>query len=388
MAGSKRDYYEVLGVERTASQDDIRKAYRKLAMKYHPDRNPGNKEAEDKFKEAAEAYEVLRDQEKRRRYDQFGHAGMGGQEVHFSNVEDIFSAFGDIFGGMGRGGGRGGGGFGSIFEGIFGGGGAAGPHPGASMRCELAVDFMEAAKGAARTINLRRHKHCDQCGGSGAAKGSRPQTCSYCGGRGQVVSRRGFFSMQSTCPHCGGSGQEIRDPCKGCRGTGAVEETARIEIRIPAGIEDGTRMRLSGEGEPGEPGAPRGDLYCTVRVRPHEFFTRHNDDVLLEMPVGYSQAVLGTTIEVPTVDGKSRLKIPSGTASGQVFRLRGQGLPNVNGYGRGDQLVRVVVEVPKNPSARELELIRKLAEVEKSPAAPSKGGFFDRLRDLFGEGER
>jgi len=380
MAKAQRDYYEVLGVEKTASADEIKKAYRKLAMKYHPDRNPDNKEAEEKFKEAAEAYEVLRDDQKRQRYDQFGHAGMGGQEVHFSNVEDIFSHFGDIFGGMG--------GIGSIFGDIFGGGGRgrAGPQPGPSLRCELAVTFMEAAKGTSKTINLRRHKHCSECGGSGAARGSSPTSCSYCNGHGQVVSRRGFFSMQSVCPRCHGSGQEISDPCRRCSGSGAEAEEAKIEIRIPAGIEDGTRMRLGGEGEPGDPGAPRGDLYCTVRVKPHQFFTRHHDDLLMEMPVTYSQAVLGAEIEVPTISGKSRLKIPGGTPSGQVFRLREQGMPNVGGYGRGDQLVRVVVRVPKSPSKDEKELIRKLAEVEKVPVSPSSGGFFDKLRDLFGEG--
>ena len=376
---AKRDYYEVLGVDKSASQDDIKKAYRKLAIKYHPDRNPDDKEAEEKFKEAAEAYEVLHDEQKRQRYDQFGHAGMGG-EAHFNNVEDIFSHFGDIFGGMG------GGGFGSIFEDIFGGGrGRGGPQPGASLRCELVVDFMEAAKGTSKTIQLRRHRPCAECGGSGAEKGSKPVSCTYCGGRGQVVSRRGFFSMQTACPKCHGTGQEIKNPCRKCGGNGAEAENARIEIRIPAGIEDGTRMRLSGEGEPGDPGAPRGDLYCTVRVKPHKFFTRHHDDVLMEMPVTYSQAVLGSEIEVPTIDGKSKLKVPAGTASGQVFRLRNQGLQNVSGYGRGDQLVRVVVAVPKSPSKEEKELCRKLAEVEKVPVAPSSGGFFDKLRDLFGE---
>jgi molecular chaperone DnaJ len=380
MPDAKRDYYEVLGVEKSADKDEIKKAYRKLAMKWHPDRNPDNKAAEEKFKEAAEAYEVLHDDEKRQRYDQFGHAGMGGQEVHFSNAEDIFSHFGDIFGG-------GGGGLGSIFGEFFGGGrGRAGPQPGASLRCELTVEFMGAAKGTSRTISLRRHKHCSECGGSGAAKGSAPQTCSYCNGQGQVVSRRGFFSMQSPCPRCGGSGQEISNPCSRCSGSGAESENAKIEIRIPAGIEDGTRMRLGGEGEPGDPGAPRGDLYCTVRVKAHEFFTRHHDDLLMEMPVTYSQAVLGAEIEVPTIDGKSRLKVPAGTPSGQVFRLRGQGMPNVGGYGRGDQLVRVEVRVPKNPSSEEDDLIRKLAEIEKVPVSPSKGGFFEKLRDLFGEG--
>ncbi len=394
MAGpAKRDYYEVLGVERGASADDIKKAYRKLAMQYHPDRNPGNKEAEEKFKEAAAAYEVLRDAEKRRRYDQFGHAGLGGAagEPHFSNAEDIFSAFQEIFGGMRGGrGGAGPAGFGSIFEDIFtggAGGGGYGPQRGASLQVEMQIAFLDAAKGAGRTIELRRHRTCSECKGSGAKPGSRPVQCSYCQGQGVVVSRRGFFTMQTTCPRCGGRGEEVRDPCPKCRGAGAVPETARLEIRIPAGIEDGTRMRLAGEGESGEHGGPPGDLYVVVHVQPHEFFVRHRDDVLVEMPVSYSQAVLGATIEVPTLDGKSRLKVPKGTPSGRILRMRGQGFPNVSSGHRGDLLVRAVVHVPEKPGRKEEELIRQLAEAESKPNAPhsarKESGFFDRLREYF-----
>jgi molecular chaperone DnaJ len=381
MAADKRDFYEVLSVEKTASDSEIKSAYRKLAMKYHPDRNPDDKVAEGKFKEAAEAYDVLRDAQKRQRYDQFGHSDFGGGGVHFNNVEDIFSAFGDIFGGGG-----GGQGFGSIFDGFFGGGRQrGGPQPGPSLRCNLTIDFLESAKGASRTINLKRHKLCGECSGSGAAKGSSPVKCSYCNGQGQVVSRQGFFSVQSACPKCAGSGRENKNPCKKCEGTGAELENAKIKIQIPAGIEDGTRMRLSGEGEPGDQGGLRGDLYCLVGVKPHEFFTRHHDDILIEMPVAYSQAVLGSEIEVPTINGRSKLKIPAGTSSGQVFRLNGQGMPNVNGYGKGNQMVRISVNVPKKPSDKEKELLRQLAEIEKLPVAPNKGGFFEKLRDFFGD---
>jgi molecular chaperone DnaJ len=395
MAGSaKRDFYEVLGVARDAAQDDIRKAYRKLAMQHHPDRNPGNKEAEEKFKEAAEAYEVLRDAEKRRRYDQFGHAGLGGAagEPHFSNPEDIYAAFQEIFGGMR--GGRGGapGGFGSIFEDIFAGGAAGGaggygPQRGASLQVELQVPFLETVRNASRTIDLRRHRACPDCSGSGAKPGSRPARCSHCGGQGVVVSRRGFFTMQSTCPRCGGRGEEIRDPCAKCRGSGAVPESSRIEVRIPAGIEDGTRMRLAGEGESGEAGGAAGDLYVVVHVQPHEFFTRHRDDVLIEMPVSYTQAVLGATIEVPTLEGKGRLKVPKGTPSGRILRMRGQGFPNVSTGERGDLLVRAVVHVPEKLGRREEEIVKQLSEVETKPNAPhsagQESGFFDRLREYF-----
>jgi len=390
MAGTgKRDYYEVLGVAREAAPEEVRKAYRKLAMQHHPDRNPGDKGAEEKFKECAEAYEVLRDPEKRRRYDQFGAAGMAGEEVHFGSAEDVYAAFQEIFGGMRGGrGGAAGGGLGSMFEDIFAAPGAGhGPQRGESLQAEIQIPFLEAARGTSRTIELRRHRTCADCSGSGAKRGSRPVRCSYCQGQGAVTSRRGFFTMQTACPRCGGRGEEIRDPCPQCRGSGLTPEGAKIEVRIPAGLEDGTRMRLAGEGESGEAGAPPGDLYVVVHVAAHEFFMRHRDDVLLEMPVSYSQAVLGATIEVPTLEGKGRLKIPRGTPSGQVLRMRGQGLPNLSGGGRGDLLVRVVIHVPEKPGRREEELIRELSELESKPNTPQGAGrgssFFERLRDYF-----
>ena len=387
MAGAaKRDYYEVLGVARDAAPEEIRKAYRKLAMQHHPDRNPGSKEAEEKFREAAEAYEILRDPEKRRRYDQFGHTPQGVPEPHFSSAEDIYAAFQEIFGGMRGGAGGRAGPFGSIFEDAFGGG--YGPQQGESLQVGIEIPFLEASRGATRTIVLRRHRLCGQCRGSGARRGSSPVKCSQCDGHGAVVSRRGFFTMQTTCPRCGGRGTEIREACPECRGSGRVPESAKIEIRVPAGVEDGTRMRLAGEGEPGESGAPPGDLYCTVRVAPHEFFTRHRDDVLLEMPVSYAQAVLGDAIEVPTLEGKGRLKIPRGTASGQILRMRNMGLPNISTGHRGDLLVRVVVDVPRKLSRREEELIRELSAAEtkpNSPTAAGKSGFFERLKDYFGD---
>jgi molecular chaperone DnaJ len=393
MAGTgKRDYYEVLGVARDAAPEEIRTTYRKLAMQLHPDRNPGNKEAEEKFKECAEAYEVLRDPEKRRRYDQFGREGLGGPagEPHFANAEDIYAAFQEIFGGMRGGrGGPGVGGLGSIFEDVFAPPGAGyGPQRGESLQAEIQIPFLEAARGTSRTLELRRSRQCPECSGSGAKRGSRPVRCTNCEGHGAVVSRRGFFTMQTTCPRCGGRGEEIRDKCTKCRGSGLVPESAKIEVRIPAGLEDGTRMRLAGEGEGGSAGAPPGDLYVVVHVAPHEFFTRHRDDVVLEMPVSYSQAVLGAVVEVPTLDGHGRLKIPKGTPSGQILRMRGQGFPNISSGERGDLLVRVVVHVPEKPGRREEELIRGLSEVEDKPNAPQttgRGGasFFDRLRDYF-----
>jgi len=385
---SKRDYYEVLGVARDAAEADIKRAYRKAAMKYHPDRNPDDKAAEEKFKEAAEAYEVLHDAEKRRRYDQFGHAGvkgMGHAGTGFGSMEDIFAAFGDIFGG-GRARARSGGFGGGLFDAFFGGGGGYGPEPGASLRCEVEIDFTESAFGCERTIELRRREPCEACKGSGAAPGSKPVVCPTCGGHGEVQSRSGFFAVRTTCPACGGRGRTIKEPCTACRGAGRTPKKTKIEVKVPPGIEDGTRIRLAGEGEAGEAGAPRGDLYCFVRVRPHSFFERHRDDVLTELPIGYTQAALGATIEVPTLTGTGELKVPAGTQSGQVFRLRGQGFPNVHGHGRGDELVRVVVDVPKRLSKDQREVLTKLREVEKPPSKPrSRKGLFDRLRDYFTE---
>ena len=376
---SKRDYYEILGVSKDSSADDIKRSYRKLAMKYHPDRNPDDKEAEAKFKEAAEAYEVLSDDGKRQRYDQFGHAGvdgMGHAGGGFNSMDDIFSSFGDIFGG---------GGGGSIFESFFGGGGGggrSGPAAGSSLKIGIELTFREAVFGCTKTIDLRRHEICDTCHGSGAKPGTKPTTCQTCGGSGQVRQGRGFFVVQTVCPTCQGRGTVIADPCSACNGEGLVNKKVQIKVPIPAGIEDGSRLRVSGEGEPSREGGPRGDLYVYVSVKEDDIFERHNDDVVCRVPVGFATASLGGEVEVPTLDGKANLKIPAGTQPGEILRMRGQGVPNSYGR-RGDQLVVVNVHVPKKPGGRHGELLRELAEVESGSVEEAHQGFFDKLKSLF-----
>lgn len=375
---SKRDYYDVLGVGRESGADEIKRAYRKLAMKYHPDRNPDDSEAEVKFKEAAEAYEVLGDEQKRKRYDQYGHAGvegMGHAGRGFSSMEDIFQSFGDIFGGGG----------GSIFESFFGGGGGGGgraANAGSSLKIGIELTFREAVFGATKTIDIRRHEICDTCHGSGAKPGTQPKTCQTCGGVGVVRQGRGFFVVQTTCPTCNGRGTVISDPCTSCHGEGLVAKKTQIKVPIPAGVEDGSRLRVSGEGEPSREGGPRGDLYVYITVKPDDMFERHGDDVVCKVPVGYAQASLGAEVEVPTLEGKAKLKIAAGTQPGEVLRMRGLGVPN--NYGRrGDQLVLVHVHVPKKPSGRHGELLRELAEIESSTIQEDNKGFFDRLKSLF-----
>jgi molecular chaperone DnaJ len=381
---AKRDYYEVLGVSKDASEDDIKKAYRKLAMKFHPDRNPGDAEAETKFKEAAEAYEVLADGEKRKRYDQFGHQGvdgMGHAGRGFNSMDDIFSAFGDIFGGGG-----GGGGGGSIFEDLFGGGGGgrggrSGRGQGASLRVAVQISFKEAVFGCTKTIDIKRHESCGTCHGSGAKKGTKPKTCPLCKGHGAVRQGQGFFVVQTTCPQCHGQGQVISDPCADCGGPGVKPEQVTIKVRIPAGVEDSNRLRVSGEGDAGREGAPRGDLFVDIGVKEDPFFERHGDDVVCRLPVTYSQACLGAEIEVPTLDGKATLRIPNGTQPGEILRMRGQGVP-VRGGRRGDQLVVVQVSVPKKPGKRQEELLKELGELDAQSAEHK--GFFDKLKSMFG----
>lgn len=376
---AKRDYYEILGVGKEASQDDIKKSYRKLAMKYHPDRNPGDQDAEEKFKEASEAYEVLHDPEKRARYDRFGHEGFQGQQQGFSNFEDIFSHFSDIFGGQG----------GNIFDGIFGGmgGGRGGSRvrAGNSLKCRVTISFKEAAFGCTKTIELNRAELCAACNGTGAASGSRPRTCPTCQGQGKVYQSQGFFQVATACPHCHGKGTIIDNPCRTCNGAGRQTKPVRIRVNIPAGVEDGTRLRIPDEGEPSTSGGPRGDLFCYIFVEEHEFWKRHNDDVICEVPISVSQAVLGSTMEVPTLRGKAQVRIPPGTQSGQIFRLRGQGFPHVRGYGEGDQIVQVHVEVPKKLSTRQEELYRELASLDESNVTPKRKGFMKTLKDYFKE---
>jgi molecular chaperone DnaJ len=383
-----RDYYEVLGVGKNASIDEIKSAYRKLAMKYHPDRNPNNKEAEGQFKEASEAYEVLSDPEKRKRYDQFGFEGLrstgftGFRDMDIedilrsAHIHDFFSQmmdFGDVFGGR-----RGG-----IFETLFGGGQGGARRRGPNLAIELSISFEESARGTEKTVSLKRSSVCRQCGGSGAKPGTKPVSCSVCGGSGETQTRSFFGYMVETCQRCGGLGKEIREPCPKCGGTGKVPGKRELNIKIPAGIYDGTRMRLAGEGEPGDNGAPPGDLYCFVRVKRHPFFERHDNDVVCQVPISYTQAVLGAEVEVPTLSGVSTVKVPKGTQSGQILRLRGMGFPSVRGYGKGDQLVQVVIETPKKLSKRAEELLRELAKEEEVDVSPRRKSFFSELKKYF-----
>jgi molecular chaperone DnaJ len=368
----KRDYYEVLGVKRDASADEIKKAYRQLALKNHPDKNPGDAEAERRFKEGAEAYEVLSDQAKRQRYDRYGHAGLEGAGVHdFRNAEDIMSAFGDIFGG-------------GLFGDLFG-QRRRGPRPGQDLLYKLEIDLVEAARGATKAIDVNRQEYCSECNGSGARRGTVATTCNYCGGQGQVVQSRGFFQVATTCPACGGEGVRVTDPCQKCRGNGRTPSVAHLKVDIPPGVESSMWLQLRGQGEPGDPGAPRGNLRIQVLVRKHPFFERSRNDLLCQVPISFPQAALGADIEVPTLDGPDRLNVPPGTQSGEVLRLKGRGMPDISGRGRGDELIEVVVETPRRLSARQEELLRELAEIEHEDVSPRRKSFFEKLRDYFTE---
>ncbi|RMF83265.1 MAG: molecular chaperone DnaJ, partial [Nitrospinota bacterium] len=337
MNSGKRDYYEVLGVSRDATPEEIKKRYRQLALQYHPDRNPGNKEAEEKFKEASEAYEVLRDPEKRRLYDLYGHEGLKGTGFSgFSGFEDIFSSFGDIF------------------EELFGFGTRTrtrhGPQRGADLRYDLEISFLDAAQGTETEIEIPKRVRCETCHGSRTRPGASPVHCPTCQGRGQVIRTQGFFSVSTTCPRCRGEGIIITDPCPTCQGQGVVQKTKKILLKIPPGVDTGSRLRLSGEGEEGEWGGPPGDLYIILHVQPHEFFQREGNNILCQIPISFTQAALGAEIDVPTLNGSRPLKIPPGTQSGEVFVLRGEGIRDLRGYGRGDQLVEVVVKTPTDLS--------------------------------------
>ncbi len=372
---SKRDYYEVLGVNREASQEELKKAFRKAALKYHPDRNPDDAEAEARFKEIAEAYEVLSDVNQRTRYDQFGHAGVSGaRHTDFRGFEDIFSHFSDIFGG-------------SFFDDLFGGafgGRRGGPARGAHRRVQLNLTLEEAARGVEQSIEITRNEYCDTCKGSASAPGSEPASCPYCKGAGVVQQRRGFFVMQQTCPNCQGRGQVIANPCKSCDGAGRQQKRVTVKLRIPEGVADGQRLAVHGEGDPGDNGAPRGDLYCDIRIRPHDIFERHGDDILCEVPIGFSQAALGTEIEVPTIEGKAKVRIPHGTQSGKIFRLNGQGMPRLHGGGmRGNAFVRVVIETPRSLNEQQEALLRKFAELEDVNVSPKRKSFVDKVKNYF-----
>ncbi len=353
----KHDYYELLGVGRGASQDEIRSTYRKLALKYHPDRNPGNADSEKKFKEISEAYDVLSDEKKRKLYDQFGHEGLRGtpqRDYQSASFQDIFESFGDIFGE--------GSGFGDFF-GV--GRGKRGPRRGASLRVEFEIDFKDAALGTKKTIELQRHERCTTCSGSGAKPGTSRSSCTTCGGKGVVGRNAGFFMLQQTCPACAGAGSRITSPCGSCHGEGLMRVKREIEISIPAGIENSTRMRVGGQGEQSPDGGAAGDLYCDIYVRDHEFFKRVDNDIVCEIPVTFAQAAMGAEIEVPTLQGKAALKVAKGTASGALLRLKGQGVTSVNGRGRGDQLVRVTVSVPPKLTKRQEELLTEFAKIEQ-----------------------
>jgi molecular chaperone DnaJ len=376
---AKRDYYEVLGITRQASPKEVAEAYRKLAIKFHPDKNPGDEEAISRFKEAAEAFEVLHDGDKRVRYDRYGHAGVeaGGVAHQFTDINEIFESFGDIFGD-------------GLFGDLLGGGRRGGrrrAHKGADVGCEVRLDLLEAAKGVSRTVEFERHEKCPECEGSGARAGSRPATCSYCGGRGQVVQSTGIFRVQTTCPSCHGAGHVVKDPCAKCRGAGYVSRRVKRDVIIPAGVDHQMRVRLTGEGEPSPNGGPAGDCYCVILIDEHPLFHRDGQDLIVRLPISYSQAALGATVEVPTLEGRGPLDVPRGTQSGDVFRLRGKGMPDPRRRGKGDLLVEVQVEVPKTLNARQEELLRQLAAEEHTHVSPQRKKFFEKLKKYFAPAE-
>ncbi|MGD8176048.1 molecular chaperone DnaJ [Marinimicrobium sp. ARAG 43.8] len=373
---AKRDYYEVLGVSKGVSAAELKKAYRRVAMKHHPDRNPGDKASEDKFKEASEAYEVLSDDQKRAAYDQFGHAGV------------------DQSGGMGGGAGAGGFGsfsdiFGDVFGDIFGGGagrGRGGASRGADLRYNLELSLEDAVKGTSVQIKVPTLVACEVCDGSGARKGSSPKTCTTCGGMGQVRMQQGFFSVQQACPTCRGKGTVITDPCGSCHGQGRVEQTKTLSVKVPAGVDTGDRIRLSGEGEAGAEGGPAGDLYVEVRVKPHEIFQRDGADLYCEVPVDFVDAALGGELEVPTLDGRVKLKVPAETQTGKLFRLRNKGVTPVRGGPRGDLMCRVVVETPVDLTSKQKELLREFQGTMKGGKnSPRQRSWFDGMKNFFGD---
>ena len=381
-AENKRDYYEVLGVQKGASEEEIKKAYKKMARKYHPDLNPGDKDAEEKFKEVNEAYEVLSDSEKKARYDQFGFAG----------VDPNFGA-----GGGGWGGGAGGAGFdfgdlGDIFGSFFGGGFGGGqtrrnpnaPQRGESIRMNLTISFEEAAFGCEKELELDRYESCETCHGSGAAPGTSPETCPDCGGSGVVQTRRqtpmGVFASTAPCSRCGGRGRIIKEPCKDCRGSGMVRRRRKIQASVPAGIDNGQTISIRGQGHAGKNGGPAGDLLVTITVRPHELFRREGTSVLCEAPITFPQAVLGAELEIPTIDGKVKYDIPEGTQSGTTFRLKGKGIPALNGRGRGDQYVTVYIETPRNLNREQKEALKKFAEAVGENNYEERKSFFRKFK--------
>jgi molecular chaperone DnaJ len=366
---AKRDYYEILGISRNAPADEIKKAYRKLALQYHPDRNPNNKESEEKFKEAAEAYEVLSDSDKRHRYDQFGHEGLrAGSDFHgYQDINDIFSSFSDIFGG-------------GIFDDVFGGGRQQRQRrtstgtPGSDLKVRLRLTLEEIASGVEKKLKIKKWKPCEQCSGTGAKSGSARSTCPTCNGTGEIrqVSRSMFgqFVNISTCTNCGGEGRIVKDPCTSCSGEGRLQGDTTIKVVVPAGVADGNYIPLRGQGNAGRRGGPAGDIIVIIEEEPHEHFQRSNDDVVYDLLLSFPESALGTDVEIPTLTGRSRLKIEPGTPAGRILRMRDKGIPHLNSYGKGDQLVRISLWVPSKLSAKEKELLRDLAKGEN--IAPSE----------------
>ena len=376
---AKRDYYEVLGVGKNASADDIKRAYRRMAMKYHPDKNPDDKEAEAKFKECAEAYEVLSDPEKRRRYDQFGHEGLRGigmRDYTHMRWQDIGSIFEDIFG------------FDEFFGDIFGTRSRrarrAGPTRGYDLETSVELTLNNIAKGAEKTIEFARQDICPECNGTACAKGTTPGRCPTCGGTGRVARGGGFFQMVSTCRQCGGSGQVITNPCRKCKGTARVPKKRIVNIKIPAGVHEGQGIRVTDEGEPGRGGGPRGDLYCYARIKPHEFLQRDGNNLVAVVPISSTQAALGATIDVPSLDGTKRLKIPPSTQYGSIFRIKGQGLPDVRTGRCGDELVQITIETPTKLNVKQQQMLREFAKTENKSVCPKSKSFFEKLKKYFG----
>ncbi|MEW6721053.1 MAG: molecular chaperone DnaJ [Thermodesulfobacteriota bacterium] len=367
---TKRDYYEVLGVPRNSDPDEIKKAFRQLALKHHPDRNSADADAEERFKELNEAYSVLSDPDKRAQYDRFGHAGPAGQgfggfgDFTGMGVEDIINDF---------------------FGGIFGGGGAgARVRRGADLRYNLTVTFEEAVFGADKEIVVPRMAGCGDCGGTGAKKGSRPEKCGACGGRGQVTIQQGFFSIRRTCSRCGGAGQVVKDPCGACSGSGQVRESRTLKVKVPPGVETGTRLKLRGEGEAGGPGGSPGDLYVVLSVLEHPFFVRDGADLFCEVPITFPQAAMGSKIEVPTLSGKKELSIPAGTASGHEFVLRGEGVASLSSGRRGNLVIRVLIEVPRKLNKRQKELLEEFQKLSDASPGPIASSFFEKVKEIFG----
>ncbi len=388
---TKRDYYEVLGLNRNTTADDVKKAYRNLALKYHPDRVPADKkkEAEEKFKEISEAYEVLIEPQKRANYDQYGHAGVEGafkqggftwQDFHhFEDLKDIFGEFdiSDLFRGFGLGGDILGGGFGDT------GRRRTGPRRGSDLEYQIEIEFEEAALGTEKTISIPRYEVCGECGGTGAKPGSKKERCQACGGRGQIISSSGFFSISRTCDRCGGEGVIIKTPCPACNGRERIKVKRNITVKIPSGVDSGSRLRIQGEGEAGEKGGRRGDLYLVIYVKEHEIFERHDSDIFCEVPISFVIAVFGGEIEVPTLDGKVKMKIPPGTQSGKIFRLRGRGVEHIHEYGKGDELVKVQVEVPTELTQDEKRILKEFAKTSGEGIGPLSRQFMDKMRRLF-----